>query len=180
MLENVDLSQKLAKADYKRELDDLQERLHRLGDAIYLQKRAVVMAFEGWDAAGKGGTIKRLTEKLDPRLYVVWPIAAPEGEDQVHHYLYRFWRRLPTTGHVAIFDRSWYGRVLVERVEGFAKEEEWNRAYREINQFERDLTDFGIAVFKFWLHLSPGEQLRRFEKRERTPYKAWKLTEEDW
>ncbi len=180
MLEQTDLSLKLTPEEYKQQLDDLQDRLHLLGLEAYRQKRSIVMGFEGWDAAGKGGTIKRVAEKLDPRDYVVWPIAAPEGEDKTHHYLYRFWRRLPPTGHIAIFDRTWYGRVLVERVEGFAKPDEWQRAYREINEFERDLTDFGTILFKFWLHISPEQELRRFQERENTPYKAWKLTAEDW
>ena len=126
------------------------------------------MGFEGWDAAGKGGTIRRITEKLDPRDYIVWPIAAPEGEDKTHHYLYRFWRRLPPTGHIAIFDRTWYGRVLVERIEKFATPEQWGRAFREINEFERDLTDYGMILFKFWLHISPEEELRRFQERQNT------------
>src|SRR5512142_309227 len=180
MLENVDLSQKLDPAEYEQELPRLQGRLHLLALEAYRQGRPIVMAFEGWDAAGKGGTIKRVAERLDPRDYIVWSIAAPEGEDKTHHYLYRFWRRLPPTGHIAIFDRTWYGRVLVERVEGFAKPDEWQRAYREINEFERDLTDFGTILFKFWLHISPEEELRRFKERENTPYKAWKLTDEDW
>ncbi len=180
MLENVDLEQQLDPAEYKRELPELQDRLHLLGLEAYRQGRPIVMGFEGWDAAGKGGTIRRVTERLDPRDYIVWPIAAPEGEDKTHHYLYRFWRRLPPTGHIAIFDRTWYGRVLVERVEGFARPEEWQRAYREINQFERGLTDFGTLVFKFWLHISPEEELRRCEARANTPDKAWKLTPEDW
>lgn len=180
MLENVDLSQKLDDAQYQRQISSLQDKLHRLGLEAYRRGRSVVMVFEGWDAAGKGGTIRRIAEKLDPRDYIVWPIGAPEGEDKTHHYLYRFWRRLPPTGHVAIFDRSWYGRVLVERVEGFASSEEWGRAFREINSFERGLTDFGTILFKFWLHISPEEQLRRFRTRGDTPYKAWKLTPEDW
>ncbi len=180
MLENVDLSQKMPEGTYEQDLDDLQGRLHLLGEQVFRQKRPVMLAFEGWDAAGKGGTIKRITEKLDPRVYTVWPISAPEGEDKTHHYLYRFWRRIPPRGHIAIFDRTWYGRVLVERVEGFATPEEWERAYREINEFERELTDFGTIVFKFWLHISREEELRRFEARKNTPYKAWKLTPEDW
>jgi polyphosphate kinase 2 (PPK2 family) len=118
------------------------------------------MVFEGWDAAGKGGAIKRVTEKLDPRGYVVYSIAAPDGEDATRHYLYRFWRRLPESGQIAIFDRSWYGRVMVERIEGFCSEEAWKRAYREINQFERQLVDFGTILFKFWLQISSDEQLR--------------------
>lgn len=154
--------------------------LSQLGYQVYVQKRPVIIVFEGWDAAGKGGNIKRITEKLDPRGYAVHSIAAPAGEDKTHHYLWRFWRRLPVAGEIAIFDRSWYGRVLVERVEGFASEAEWQRAYREINQFERQLIDFGTIIFKFWVHISAEEQLRRFESRANTPYKSWKLTAEDW
>ena len=140
----------------------------------------MVLAFEGWDAAGKGGAIKRITEKMDPRGYVVYPISVPEGEDKTRHYLYRFWRRLPEDGQIAIFDRTWYGRVLVERVEGYASLDEWKRAYKEINSFERQLQDFGTIVVKFWIHISRDEQLRRFEERRRIHYKAWKLTEADW
>jgi polyphosphate kinase 2 (PPK2 family) len=147
---------------------------------VYQQKRPVVLVFEGWDAAGKGGVIKRITEKLDPRGFVVYPISAPHGEDKSKHYLYRFWRRLPERGSIAVFDRSWYGRVLVERVEGFAKDNEWKRAFKEINAFERQLHDFNTVVVKFWLHISREEQLNRFEERQRIGYKAWKLTDEDW
>jgi len=138
--------------------------------------------YEGWDAAGKGGNIRRVTQMLDPRGYEVLPIAAPAGEDKTHHYLYRFWRRLeaPEEKQILIFDRSWYGRVLVERVEGFCTEAEWRRAYREINEFERQLVDFGMILVKFWIHISQDEQLRRFEARKDNPYKAWKLTDEDW
>jgi thymidylate kinase len=139
-----------------------------------------VIVFEGPDAAGKGGAIKRLTQNLDPRGYVVWPIGAPHGDDRERHYLYRFWRRLPEEGQIAIFDRSWYGRVLVERVEGYASPEAWARAYSEINQFERQLLDHGTTVIKLWIHISKEEQLRRFRERERIHYKSWKLTAEDW
>jgi polyphosphate kinase 2 (PPK2 family) len=170
----------MTKQEYLAELIRSQVALSQLGYQVYLQKRPVMVVFEGWDAAGKGGAIKRLTEKLDPRGYVVYPIAAPAGEDKTHHYLYRFWRRLPERGQIAIFDRSWYGRVMVERIEGFCAEAEWKRAYREINQFERQLADFGTIIFKFWMHISNEEQLRRFEERKGTPYKAWKLTDEDW
>jgi polyphosphate kinase 2 (PPK2 family) len=180
MLENVDLSLRLDRAEYQRQVKRLQNKLHLLAFQVYQQKRPVLVAFEGWDAAGKGGAIKRLTERLDPRGYVVHPIAAPAGDDKEHHYLYRFWRRLPEAGQIAVFDRSWYGRVLVERVEHFAQESEWQRAYSEINEFERQLVDFGALVFKFWLHTSPEEQLKRFQERENTPYKSWKLTPEDW
>jgi polyphosphate kinase 2 (PPK2 family) len=180
MLETVDLTLKMGRAEYVREITRRQIQLRELGYQVYQKKRPVILVFEGWDAAGKGGAIKRVTEKIDPRGYVVYPISAPQGEDKTRHYLYRFWRRLPERGQIAIFDRSWYGRVLVERVEGFAKEEEWKRAYKEINGFERQLCDFGAIVAKFWIHISREEQLRRFEERKGSGYKAWKLTEEDW
>lgn len=180
MLETVDLSLALDRETYVAQLARRQVQLRELGYQVYVQKRPVVIVFEGWDAAGKGGSIKRLTEKLDPRGYAVYPISAPEGEDKDHHYLWRFWRRLPERGQIAIFDRSWYGRVLVERVEGFATEAEWRRAYREINSFERNLHDFGTILIKFWLHISRDEQLRRFEQRQASGYKSWKLTAEDW
>ena len=180
MLEQVNLKARLTRAEYAKQLTPLQNQLHLLGYQVYEQKRPVALVFEGWDAAGKGGAIKRLTGRLDPRGYVVYPIAAPAGDDKVRHYLYRFWRRLPEAGQIAIFDRSWYGRVLVERVEGFCPEAAWQRAYSEINQFERELLQFGAILFKFWTHISQTEQLRRFKERERTNYKAWKLTDEDW
>jgi AMP-polyphosphate phosphotransferase len=180
MLEDVDLSVSLAKDEYKLQLNRRQVQLRELGYQVYVQKRPVVILFEGWDAAGKGGAIKRITEKLDPRGYVVYPISAPKGEDKEHHYLYRFWRRIPERGQLAVFDRTWYGRVLVERVEGFATEEEWKRSYREINSFERQLRDFGAIIIKFWFHISREEQLQRFEQRQQIGYKAWKLTDEDW
>lgn len=180
MLETVDLNARVEKAEYQNRVEKLQNKLHLLGFQVYQQQVPVCMVFEGWDAAGKGGAIKRLTEKLDPRGYVVHAIKAPEGDEKTRHYLWRFWRCLPETGQITILDRSWYGRVLVERVEGFAPEADWQRAYSEINQFERQLTDFGTVVFKFWLHISPEEQLRRFEERGNTPHKQWKLTDEDW
>jgi len=182
MLESLDLTQRLSKAEYERDLLRFQVQMRELAWQLYLRKRSLIVAFEGRDAAGKGGAIRRLTEKLDPRGYQVYPIAAPEGEDKTHHYLWRFWRRLlpPDEKQILIFDRSWYGRVLVERVEGFAVEDAWKRAYREINDFERQLVDSGGTVVKFWLQISPEEQLRRFEKRQNTSYKRWKLTPEDW
>jgi len=180
MLETVDLSLALDRETYVQQLARRQIQLRELGYQVYVQKRPVVIVYEGWDAAGKGGSIKRLTEKLDPRGYVVYPISAPTGEEKTHHYLWRFWRRVPERGQIAIFDRSWYGRVLVERVEGFAAEGEWRRAYREINSFERNLRDFGTILIKFWIHISREEQLRRFEERRATGYKSWKLTAEDW
>jgi polyphosphate kinase 2 (PPK2 family) len=180
MLGTIDLSLALEKEEYTRSLIKSQVALHSLGYQVYVQQRPVVMVFEGWDAAGKGGVIKRVTEKLDPRGYVVYSIAAPQGEDATRHYLYRFWRRLPETGQIAIFDRSWYGRTMVERIEGFCTEEAWKRAYREINQFERQLVDFGAILFKFWMHIGKEEQLRRFEARAGDRLRNWKLTDEDW
>ena len=180
MLETVDLSLKVEKEEYQQLLIKNQVALHALGYQVYVQQRPVAVLFEGWDASGKGGAIKRVTEKLDPRGYVVYPIAKPEGEDASRHYLYRFWRRLPEAGQIAIYDRSWYGRVMVERIEGFCSAEAWKRAYREINQFERQLVDFGAILFKFWIHISKEEQLARFETRQNDPLRSWKLTAEDW
>ncbi|MCP5120343.1 MAG: hypothetical protein GY953_56835 [bacterium] len=180
MLETIDLSLSLDRKTYSEQLTRRQIQMRELGYQVYVQKRPVVILYEGWDAGGKGGSIKRLTERLDPRGYVVYPISAPAGEDKTHHYLYRFWRRLPQRGQIAIFDRTWYGRVLVERVEGFATDAEWKRSYREINSFERNLRDFGAILIKFWIHISREEQLRRFESRKVNNYKSWKLTDEDW
>lgn len=180
MLASIDMNVALDKETYKKALVENQVALSRLGYQVYVQQRPVILLFEGWDAAGKGGAIKRVTEKLDPRGYVVQPIAAPQGEDKTHHYLYRFWRRLPEKGQIAILDRSWYGRVMVERIEGFCSEEDWKRAYREINQFEQQLIDFGTILFKFWMHITKEEQLRRFEERANDKLRAWKLTDEDW
>ena len=172
---------RLTAKDYVRELTRRQIQAPRTRlSGLSAEAAGDRLLFEGWDAAGKGGAIKRITEKLDPRGYVVYPISAPQGEDKTRHYLYRFWRRLPERGQIAIFDRSWYGRVLVERVEGFADEDEWKRAFKEINSFERQLRDFGTILAKFWIHISREEQLRRFEERKAIGYKAWKLTEEDW
>ncbi|MFO8156240.1 MAG: polyphosphate:AMP phosphotransferase, partial [Thiohalospira sp.] len=136
--------------------------------------------FEGWDAAGKGSAIRRVTGAMDARLYRVLSIAAPTDEEKAHHYLWRFWRQVPRDGYVTIYDRSWYGRVLVERVEGFATDQEWMRAYAEINRFEEQLAEHGTTVLKFWLHIRPEEQLRRFREREETPWKKHKITDEDW
>ena len=182
MLETIDLSKSLAREEYVHNLTRYQLQLRQLAYQLYVQKRTLVVVYEGWDAGGKGGNIKRVTEKLDPRGYEVFAIAAPKGEDATHHYLWRFWRRLrpPDEKQVLIFDRSWYGRVMVERLEGFCTEEEWKRAYREINEFERQLVDFGMILAKFWIHISQDEQLRRFEDRRNTAYKSWKLTDEDW
>jgi polyphosphate kinase 2 (PPK2 family) len=182
MLGTIDLTKSLTKEEYVRDLIRYQLQLRALAYQLYVQKRPLVIVYEGWDAGGKGGNIKRITEKLDPRGYEVYPIAAPAGEDKTHHYLYRFWRRLkpPDEKQILIFDRSWYGRVMVERLEGFCTEEEWKRAFREINEFERQLVDFGTILAKFWIHISKEEQLHRFQARQETPYKAWKLTDEDW
>lgn len=182
MLARVDLNVTLDPESYQKRLIQSQLRLRELTFLLYNQKRSLVVVFEGWDAAGKGGAIKRLTERLDPRGYEVNPIAAPAGEDRTHHYLWRFWRRLrpPDEKQVLIFDRSWYGRVMVERIEGFCTEAAWRRAFREINEFERLLTDHGMLLAKFWMHVSSAEQLNRFELRKNDPYKAWKLTDEDW
>jgi polyphosphate kinase 2 (PPK2 family) len=180
MLSTIDLSLSLEQEEYDRLLIKYQVALHALAYQVYLQQRPVVIAFEGWDAAGKGGAIRRITEKIDPRGFVVYPIAAPKGDDATHHYLWRFWRRLPEAGQIAIFDRSWYGRVMVERIEGFCSEADWKRAYREINYYERQLVDFGTIVFKFWLHISKEEQLSRFTSRKDDKLRAWKLTDEDW
>ncbi len=180
MLEMIDLTQELDKATYKAQLAQYQTQLRILGYYLHQQQRPAVLVFEGWDAGGKGGAIKRLTERMDPRGYIVYPIAAPKGDDAEKHYLWRFWRRLPAQGTMAIFDRSWYGRVMVERIEGFAEEEVWQRAYDEIRDFEQQLVDFGTIVMKFWMHISKEEQLHRFERREERPHKAWKLTDEDW
>lgn len=180
MLQTIDLSRSLDQNEYIKSLKKYQAVLSALSYQVYVQQRSVVIVFEGWDAAGKGDTIRQVTEKLDPRGYVVYPIAAPEGEDATHHYMRRFWRRLPEAGQIAIFDRSWYGRVLVDRVDGYCTGAEWKRAYREINQFERQLVDFGTILFKFWIHISKKEQYRRFKSREKDKLRKWKLTDNDW
>ncbi|HOV61042.1 MAG TPA: polyphosphate:AMP phosphotransferase [Candidatus Hydrogenedentes bacterium] len=179
-LDRVDLSLKADPEVYEKRMKKLQLEVRRLQHLCYRRRKAVVIAFEGWDAAGKGGAIRRLTRELDPRGYEVIPIGAPEGVEKAHHHLWRFWRALPKGGHWTIFDRTWYGRVLVERIEGFARTEEWLRAYREINEFESELVEHGTIVLKFWLHISKEEQLARFESRQNTPEKQWKITEEDW
>jgi len=180
ILDQVDLNGRFSEAAYREALKKLQRKLNRLVWAAHDQRRSTVLLFEGWDAAGKGSAIRRLTEAMDARLYRIIPIAAPTDEEKAHHYLWRFWRHLPRSGWVTIFDRSWYGRVLVERVEGFAREEEWKRAYLEINDFEEQLVEHGMVLLKFWIHISKAEQLRRFKERERVSYKRHKITPEDW
>lgn len=180
ILDPIDLSVSLEKDEYSRQLKALQKRIRDLHHQMYIQRVPAVVAYEGWDAAGKGGNIRRLTARLDPRGYEVIPIAAPDATEKAHHYLWRFWRELPKAGHLAIFDRTWYGRVLVERVEGFASRAEWKRAYREINEMEKHLTNYGMVLLKFWLQIDAEEQLARFEARQENPDKTWKITEEDW
>jgi polyphosphate:AMP phosphotransferase len=180
VLDRVDLTQKLSAAEYREALESYQTRLAKLGWAAHQKRRSMVMVFEGWDAAGKGSAIRRVTQAMDPRLYRIVGVAAPTDEERAQHYLWRFWRQLPRAGFTTIFDRSWYGRVLVERVEGFTPEAGWRRAYHEINEFEEQLTGHGILVNKFWIHISPEEQLRRFKERETVSYKQYKITAEDW
>ncbi len=180
VLDDVDLSLKLPEARYQKELSRWQERLRELEFACFRKRVPVVVGYEGWDAAGKGGSIRRVIGSLDPRGYTVIPIAAPKGDEATHHYLWRFWKRIPKAGHIAIFDRTWYGRLLVERVEGFCGEAEWRRAFHEINEFERSLSNFGAVLVKFWLHVSKEAQLLRFREREKDPLKRYKITEEDW
>jgi polyphosphate:AMP phosphotransferase len=180
ILDKSDLALTVSQDVYASELEKQQERLRDLEHEIYTRRVPVVLVFEGWDAAGKGGNIRRLVQELDPRGYEVVPVCAPNDLEKAHHYLWRFWAQIPKAGHITIFDRSWYGRVLVERVEGFCSEAEWRRAYREINEMEQQLTDFGAVVRKFWLHIDADEQLRRFKERERISHKRWKITAEDW
>ncbi|HEX9885481.1 MAG TPA: polyphosphate:AMP phosphotransferase, partial [Longimicrobiales bacterium] len=180
ILSRVDMDLKVAKDDYNERLPQLQGRLNRLYRHAKKQGNSTVIALEGWDAGGKGGAIRRLLPAMDARDYDIHQITAPNDEERARHYLWRFWRRLPRAGEVAIFDRTWYGRVLVERIEGFASVDEWRRAYAEINDFERRLTDHGIILIKFWLHITPEEQEKRFKAREKIPFKQYKLTEEDW
>ena len=176
----VDLSPALTDEEYREQLRKLQKRLGELHNVIYRKKIPVVLCYEGWDAAGKGGNIRRIAKPLDPRGFDVMPIASPTPDELHRQYLWRFWTRLPRTGHVCIFDRTWYGRVMVERLEGFCSEDDWKRAYNEINEFERQLTDWGAVVLKFWIHIDQNTQLARFNDRQNTPEKQWKLTEEDW
>jgi polyphosphate:AMP phosphotransferase len=176
----VDLSQVMEKDEYKLQLTKYQRRYHMLMRKAHENGVSTVLAFEGWDAGGKGGAIRRLTGALPARSYKVVPIAAPTQEERLHHYLWRFWRYIPKAGNVVIFDRTWYGRVTVERIEGFASDAEWQRAYDEINDFEKQLANRGMVVLKFWLHISPEEQMARFKAREVTPYKKHKITEEDF
>lgn len=180
VLSGIDLSKTITKDEYKKKIDRLQEKLETLHGEIYRLRIPVVLGFEGWDAGGKGGAIRRLTSHLDPRGYKVNPTASPNDIERVHHYLWRFWNNIPKAGHIAIFDRTWYGRVMVERVEGFCTEKEWKRAYQEINEMEAHMANSGAIVLKFWLHIDKEEQERRFKERMDNPAKQWKITDEDW
>jgi len=180
LLSSVDYSNKLAHKDYAKKLEKYQGELNRLSRHKKFRQKSLVVVFEGADAAGKGGAIRRITGALDARHYQITPVAAPSEEERAQPYLWRFWRNLPRTGRVTIFDRSWYGRVLVERVEKFCSEDDWMRAYHEINDFEEQLAEAGAVVVKFWLTITKEEQLRRFREREKTPFKSFKITEEDW
>ncbi len=180
ILSTLDMTATLEKSKYRKELNRLSGRLNELRRLARKKEVSMILLFEGWDAAGKGGAIRRVVRTLDARFYQVISVGAPTEEERAHHYLWRFWRYVPRSGRVTIFDRSWYGRVLVERIEGFAREREWMRAYGEINDFESELVRHGIVLKKFWIHVTPEEQEARFRARAEDPLKSWKLTEEDW
>lgn len=180
LLSEIDLTVTVSDAEYQDKLKKYQERIREIEYIIYKKKIPVLIVLEGWDAAGKGGAISRLTQNMDPRGYTVIPVAAPNDEEKSRHYLWRFWRAMPKQGHIAIFDRSWYGRVLVERVEGYCSEQEWRQAYREINEMEEQWVHYDAAIAKLWLHLDKDEQKRRFEERLANVDKQWKITGEDW
>jgi polyphosphate kinase 2 (PPK2 family) len=180
VLDELNQDRSIDQDEYRAKIKEYQLRLLMLQRALTSTQHSVIIVVEGPDAAGKGGAIKRIVEKMDPRTFRVYSIVKPTEEEHQHHYLWRFWNKLPPYGQIAIFDRSWYGRVLVERVEGFATPAEWKRAYREINEFERLLVDDGILIIKLYLHISKDEQLSRFRSREADPLKHWKITEEDW
>lgn len=180
VLSRVDLGKTLNRDEYKEKLDKFQTKIEKLHSELYRLRIPVVLCFEGWDAAGKGGAIKRLTSHLDPRGYKVCPTPAPNDVEKVHHYLWRFWNNVPKDGHIAIYDRTWYGRVMVERIEGFCSEDDWRRAYQEINDFESHLVHHGAVVLKFWIDIDKDEQERRFNDRMKNPEKQWKITDEDW
>jgi polyphosphate kinase 2 (PPK2 family) len=180
ILKALDLTQKIEKKKFQEELEKYQGKLALLTRDAKFKDMTVITVFEGNDAAGKGGSIRRITSAVDARQYEVVPIAAPTEEERAQPYLWRFWRHIPRKGRVTIFDRSWYGRVLVERVEGFCSPADWMRAYQEINDFEAQLVRHNIVVVKFWLTISKEEQLRRFEERKKTGFKRFKITDEDW
>jgi len=180
-LADLDLSLSIEdRKEYAEQMNSLQLKLLHYQYLLKDLRRNLILVFEGPDAAGKGGIIKRITEKLDPRFVRVYSVVKPTAEEYRHHYMWRFWKKLPAYGHTSIFDRSWYGRVLVERVEKFATAKEWKRAFDELNEFERVLSDDGSIIQKFYYHISKKEQLKRFRRREADPYKHWKISEEDW
>ncbi len=180
VLAGVDLSQTMDKDEYRKELEKLQSRLAVLHNKMYKKRVPVILAFEGWDAGGKGGAIKRITEAIDPRGYEVVPTCAPNDIEKAHHYLWRFWEKIPKAGHLTVFDRTWYGRVMVERIEGFCSGKEWKRAYSEINHMEEHIARDGYVILKFWMQIDKDEQERRFKERQDDPDKQWKITDEDW
>ena len=180
VLDHLDMTSALTDSKYKEALLEARGELGTLCRRAHFEGKSALILFEGPDAAGKGGAVRRLTGAMDARDYRVIPVAAPTDEERAQHYLWRFWRYLPRAGRIAIFDRTWYGRVLVERVEGFAQADEWMRAYHEINEFEEQLAAHGVVVVKFWVHITKDEQYRRFKEREKISYKSWKLTAEDW
>ena len=180
VLTKTDLTLSYTKEEYKEKLEILQKKLKKLHGELYRKRIPVILGFEGWDAGGKGGAIKRLTQKMDPRGYVVHPTASPNDIEKSHHYLWRFWTDMPKAGHVTIFDRTWYGRVMVERIEGFCSKKEWQRAYKEINDMEYTLAQSGAIILKFWMQIDKDEQERRFKARQHNPEKQWKITDEDW
>lgn len=179
-LDDVDLSCTVTPEAYRIALKAEKAKIQELHSQLYRKKIPVVLCFEGWDAAGKGGAIRRLSSAMDPRGFDVIPVAAPSKEELARHYLWRFWKNVPKDGHIAIFDRTWYGRVMVERLEGFTPASRWERAYQEMNEFEAELTQWGAVVLKFWVHIDKDEQLKRFTNRQETPEKRYKITEEDW
>jgi len=179
-LDELNQENSLDQEEYKKQLKKYQLQLLNTQLQLREKKNSVIIVMEGPDAAGKGGAIKRVTERLDPRLIRVYSVVKPTPEEYQHHYMWRFWTKIPVHGQMTIFDRSWYGRVLVERVENFCSEAEWKRAYREINEFERQLADDGAIILKFFLHITKDEQLARFKRREGDPYKHWKISDEDW
>ena len=180
LLEDFSLDKTIDPADYKDILKKEQNKLRTLHNIIYQRKIPIIIVYEGWDAAGKGGNIKRITQALDPRGFEVVPVAAPNSAELAHHYMWRFWNNLPKTGHIQIFDRSWYGRVMVERVEKITPPSLWTIAYNEICEFEKYLSDWGAIIVKFWIHIDKDEQLERFTERQEVPEKNWKITDEDW
>ncbi len=179
-LASADLTKTISDDKYKEELKKQQKRIKIAQEELHRLGIPMIIGFEGWDAAGKGGNIKRLTYPLDPRYFTTWPIASPEPHEKARHHLWRFWQRIPKKGRFAIFDRTWYGRVMVERIEGFCSENDWKRAYAEINEFEKELTDEGVIIIKFWIQIDNETQLKRFNERQNTPDKQWKITDEDW